>query len=301
MPTLRYHTSIVLCGLFVMIAAAGIMSGCASTGEPYPMLDRARAAYAAAEANPDVKAYAPVALYDAEKALKRAEVATDVEERRHLIYLTERNVEMALMSAERKKAEKEMALLSKERDNLILESQRVEAEISAREAQAAREKALESKTEAERLKGEAEVRAGETQEALARAAQLEKELASLKAVKTDRGMVLTLGDVLFATGKADLSPGAARTIDSLADFLTKYPDRKLRIEGHTDSTGSAALNLDLSERRAEAVKTALLRRGISFDRIDTVGLGQSLPIASNATASGRQQNRRVEIIILEQN
>jgi outer membrane protein OmpA-like peptidoglycan-associated protein len=301
MPTLRYHTSIVLCGLFVMIATAGIISGCASTGEPYPMLDRAQAAYAAAEANPEVKAYAPVALYDAERALKRAEMSTDLEERKHLIYLAERNVEMALVSTEQKKAEKEMALLSKERDNLILESQRVEAEISAREAQAAREKALESKTEAERLKGEAEVRAGETQEAIARAAQLEKELASLKAVKTDRGMVLTLGDVLFATGKADLSPGAARTIDNLAEFLTKYPERKVRIEGHTDSTGSAALNLDLSERRAEAVKTALLRRGISFERIDTMGFGQSLPIASNDTASGRQQNRRVEIIILEQN
>lgn len=301
MPTLRYHTNIVLCGLFVMIAAGGIISGCASTGEPYPMLERARAAYAAAEANPDVKAYAPVALYDAERALKRAEISTDLEERKHLIYLAERNVEMALVSAEEKKAEKEMALLSKERDNLILESQRVEAEISAREAQAAREKALESKTEAERLKGEAEARAGETQEAIARAAELEKELASLKAVKTDRGMVLTLGDVLFATGKADLSPGAARTIDNLAEFLTKYPDRKVRIEGHTDSTGSVALNLDLSERRAEAVKTALLRRGISFDRIDTVGHGQSLPIASNDTASGRQQNRRVEIIILDQN
>ncbi|MBN2034768.1 MAG: OmpA family protein [Deltaproteobacteria bacterium] len=301
MPTLRYHTSIVLCGLFVMIAAAGIISGCASSGEPYPMLDRAKAAYASAAANPDVKAYAPVALYDAEKALKRAEISTDLEERKHLIYLAERNVEMALVSAERKKAEKEMALLSKERDNLILESQRVEAEISAREAQAAREKALESKTEADRLKEEAEARAAKTQEAIARAAQLEKELASLKAVKTDRGMVLTLGDVLFATGKADLSPGASSTIDNLAEFLTKYPDRKVRIEGHTDSTGSAALNLDLSERRAEAVKTALLRRGISFDRIDTVGLGQSLPIASNDTASGRQQNRRVEITILEQN
>jgi outer membrane protein OmpA-like peptidoglycan-associated protein len=301
MPTLRYHTRIVLCGLFLIVAAAGTISGCASTGEPYPMLERAQAAYAAAEANPEVKAYAPVALYNAERALKRAEMSTDLEERKHLIYLAERNVEMALVSTEQRKAEREMALLSKERDNLILESQRVEAQISARETEAARETALESKTEAERLKAEAEVRAREAQEAMARAAQLEKELATLKAVKTDRGMVLTLGDVLFATGKAELSPGAARTIDNLAEFLTKYPERKVRIEGHTDSTGSAALNLDLSERRAEAVKTALLRRGVSFDRIDTVGYGQSLPIASNDTASGRQQNRRVEIIILDQN
>ena len=300
MPTLRCHSSIVLCGVVLIVAAAGTISGCASSGEPYPMLERAQAAYAAAEANPEVKAYAPVALYDAERALKRAEMSTDLEERKHLIYLAERNVEMALVSTEQKKAEKEMALLSEERDNLILESQRVETEISGRETKAARETALEAKTEAERLKAEAEVRARETQEAMARAAQLEKELASLKAVKTDRGMVLTLGDVLFATGKAELSPGAARTIDNLAEFLTKYPERKVRIEGHTDSTGSAALNLDLSERRAEAVKTALLRRGVSFDRIDTVGYGQSLPIASNDTASGRQQNRRVEIIILEE-
>ncbi|MDO9262976.1 MAG: OmpA family protein, partial [Desulfosalsimonadaceae bacterium] len=157
--------------------------------------------------------------------------------------------------------------------------------------------ALSAREEAMRLKSEAETKSLETQEALDRAAMLEAELAKLKAVKTDRGMVLTLGDVLFATGRAELAPGAMQTMNNLAAFLNKYTDRKILIEGHTDSTGSATLNQGLSERRAQSVKIALLGKGVSFDRIDTVGYGMDRPVAGNDTAAGRQQNRRVEIVI----
>ncbi len=300
MPVFHSNFKMVNIWLFLLILMIWALSGCASTGK-FPPLEKAREAYKDASADPDVKANAPVALYEAEKALEKAEMAKNLEEKRHLSYMAEKNAEMATALAAQKKAEKEMADLKREKEAVILESRQAEtdqartaAEISAREAQTAREDAM-------RLKAEAEAKAREAQEALAKAAQLESELANLKAVKTDRGMVLTLGDVLFATGKAELAPGAKQTIDNLAAFLDKYPDRKVMIEGHTDSTGSTELNLDLSERRAQSVKIALLERGISFDRIGTVGYGKERPIASNDTPAGRQQNRRVEIVILNPN
>jgi len=126
---------------------------------------------------------------------------------------------------------------------------------------------------------------------------LEKELADLNAKKTDRGSVITLSDVLFDTNKATLKPGAVPAIDRLTTFLKDAPDRGIQIEGHTDNVGADEYNQDLSQRRAEAVRQALVSRGIASDRISATGKGESLPIASNDSAGGRQQNRRVEIII----
>lgn len=294
-----FHTNFKSVVLFFIpvILIPGLLGGCASK-EKFQPLERARAAYIAADANPEVKANAPVAFYEAGKALERAEQAKDIEEKRHLSYLAEKNAEIAVAIAEQKKAEKEIEVLKWEEERTILEARRMETTVL--ETRAAREDAMKFKTEAERLKFESEAKTREAEEAQARAAQLESELASLKAVKTDRGMVLTLGDVLFASGKAELAAGAKQTIDNLAAFLDKYPDRKVLIEGHTDSTGSTELNLDLSERRAQSVKIALLERGISFDRIDAIGFGEDKPIADNETPVGRQQNRRVEIIILNE-
>jgi outer membrane protein OmpA-like peptidoglycan-associated protein len=109
--------------------------------------------------------------------------------------------------------------------------------------------------------------------------------------------VLTLGDVLFDTGQATLKPGAATTVDRLAQFMRDYPERSVRIEGHTDSAGSDDTNQGLSERRAQAVREALLQRGLEAPRIGAVGYGEARPIADNETAAGRQQNRRVEIVV----
>ena len=135
------------------------------------------------------------------------------------------------------------------------------------------------------------------QQASSKAEAAEEELAALKAKKTDRGLVMTLGDVLFTTGNANLLPGAQRTLDKLAAYLKKNPEKKVSIEGHTDSRGSEDFNMMLSKRRADSVRSALIDRGISSDRITAKGLGERYPIAGNDTAAGRQQNRRVEIII----
>lgn len=130
-----------------------------------------------------------------------------------------------------------------------------------------------------------------------RNAELEQQLRMLQAERTDRGLVMTMGDVLFATGRAELTPGAYERIDRLAQFMQRYPARTVRIEGHTDSTGNADSNLRLSEARAQSVRDALAARGVNPARIVTQGMGEAQPVASNGTDAGRQQNRRVDIVI----
>jgi len=114
---------------------------------------------------------------------------------------------------------------------------------------------------------------------------------------SERGLMYSLGDVLFVYGKADLQPGATEPINEIADFLKEHPKTTTLIEGHTDSTGSAAFNQKLSLQRAEYVKNALLHRGIAKSRMKAVGMGESQPLATNDTAKGRQRNRRVELVI----
>jgi outer membrane protein OmpA-like peptidoglycan-associated protein len=109
--------------------------------------------------------------------------------------------------------------------------------------------------------------------------------------------VLTLGDVLFDTGRAELNPGAARKLDQLAQFLTDHADRRVQIDGFTDSVGSDSYNLELSQERADSVRRALLARGIDSSRIGTQGYGKAFSVASNADSGGRQLNRRVEVVI----
>jgi outer membrane protein OmpA-like peptidoglycan-associated protein len=122
----------------------------------------------------------------------------------------------------------------------------------------------------------------------------------LQAKQTDRGLVLTLGDVLFTTGRADLKPGAAGNLDKLVAFLNKYPDRGVTIQGYTDSVGSEDYNQRLSERRTDSVKSYLAEQGISSMRLSALGKGRRDPVADNDSAAGRQQNRRVEVIISNQ-
>lgn len=184
-----------------------------------------------------------------------------------------------------------------------LEDIRYEANVASRNAQIANEKILTAQAKEEMAKGEQdrqavilEARNREADQARQKSASLEQELQDLKAKKTDRGMVLTLGDVLFDTGKATLKPGAYATIDRLAATLKESDGRKVQIEGHTDSVGSEEYNMELSQRRAQAVQSALLERGVNSDQVSAYGKGKTFPVASNENAAGRQQNRRVELV-----
>jgi outer membrane protein OmpA-like peptidoglycan-associated protein len=132
-------------------------------------------------------------------------------------------------------------------------------------------------------------------------AQQEQTLADLKARQTSQGLVLTLGSLLFQSGKADLAPGAQGPIDELATFLRQNPDREVQIQGYTDNTGRDSTNLNLSRQRADAVRAALVARGISPARISAEGLGDASPVADNSTPEGRQMNRRVEVVVANAN
>ena len=301
-----------------------ILAGCGSSQQEKIAKDRLESAcrtYAQVKANPNVEAYAPFPLIDAGKALQAAEQARDYKSMEHLAYLAERKSQIAATTAEGKMAEREAERLSKEATEILIQKREREADLAKKEAERAKLLALERAGEAEKAKMEAEERTREVEKArqdaearareaeAARAAaekarkesdQLMRELSDLKAKQTERGIVLTIGDVLFATGKADLSPDAIRNVDKLVDFLEKHPNRNVLIEGHTDNVGSDEYNLTLSQDRADSVKEQLVAKGIDPGRISTKGYGKKYPVATNDTPAGRQQNRRVEVIILNE-
>ena len=125
-------------------------------------------------------------------------------------------------------------------------------------------------------------------------------MVSLATSETERGLVMTLGDMLFDAGRADLQPAANRTVLKLVQFLQINPQRRVRIEGYTDNTGDAAENLELSRARAQAVADLLVDLGVDAKRIEVVGYGVDFPVAENASARGRAQNRRVEIVFSDE-
>ena len=166
-----------------------------------------------------------------------------------------------------------------------------------READAARGEAEQARAEANRERERALAAQLEAEQERAANARLRAELGQAQTRVTERGLVLTLGDVLFSVGKADLKPGAARTLDKLVAAMRRDRETSVTIEGHTDSTGKRAFNLTLSQRRANAVRAYLTAKGIPSNRILARGLGPDFPVATNKTESGRQQNRRVEVLV----
>jgi OmpA-OmpF porin, OOP family len=130
-----------------------------------------------------------------------------------------------------------------------------------------------------------------------RVKEIEKELAEFKAQETERGLVLVLGDVQFAPDREILTAETMRKLYPLVTILKEQPKRPIRIEGHTDSSGEKSYNLDLSQRRADAVRDFLIENGIRAERITARGEGEEKAVAPNATAEGRQENRRVEVIV----
>ena len=265
---------------YLLIAGIALALGaCASAPQPNAALETARAQVSAASADPNVAQYDALDLQAARQDLAAAEAANnnrDEPQTDQMSYIAARTARLAQQRAAAKADDARIAQGTVERD-------RIQSQARAREANAA---------VLERNAAVAQANAATVQ-----SAQLQAEVDALKAKQTDRGIVLTLGDVLFDTGRATLNPGAAMKLDRLAAFLNEHPDRRVQIEGFTDSVGGDAYNQDLSERRAEAVKGALTMRGIDPSRIGTEGYGKAYPVASNSDSGGRQLNRRVEVVI----
>ena len=258
------------------LITAAIVSGCSSIPQN-SSLTEAHRNYNSAQANPQVTNMAALELQEASDFLAKADRALNDRESdttvNHLAYMANQQVAIAQETARGKVAELAVTNAGGKRDQILLEARTAEADESKR--QVAFDQVL--------------------------IAQQQKELEELNAKKTERGMVITLDDVLFRTNMAQLEPGGIRTVQKVADFLRQYTQRKVLIEGHTDSTGSDHYNQELSERRANAVRIALLDSGISNDRIAVRGYGKTFPVASNDTAEHRQLNRRVEIILSDDN
>ena len=253
--------------------------------------DAARRELLALQSEPALAALRPSALLDAEAAVRLSEIPTRNQPAgQHAVYVANRKIELARSDAERRIADAELKQLQAQRVSILEETQRRELEIARAQAAAASDAAFDRQ--------QAMITAQEqAASALAVTEELRRQMNELQARVTDRGMVMTLGDLLFETGKADLQPGATERLDKLAGFMFSYVDRTLIVEGHTDSQGSDDNNLQLSARRAELVRAYLVSRGVAGQRITTVGRGSTAPVADNASTGGRQQNRRVDIII----
>lgn len=251
--------------LFVAaLALPALMSACSSVPKTDDRLDAAHAKFNLIQARSNASGIAaPSELKDAQDALARADTA--LEERKDAV-----DINHKVYLAQQRVAIAEQAYNRKQAEQSLttLNEDRDKLRLEARTAEAEKAKAA---------------------------------LKDLQAKMTDRGMVMTLGDVLFDVGKSTLKAGGVRIVAKLGVYLEQNPQRKIAIEGFTDSTGGEDFNQRLSENRAESVKAALVNAGVSPDRISTRGFGESFPVAGNDTAAGRQLNRRVEIVLSDEN
>jgi len=283
--------------LLTLVVALGACSSVRTTS----LLDQTRVDYRAAQNNPSVTRYAPLEMKQAGEAMDQANAASDhsdsAEKIDKLAYLAKQKIALTQEAAKQKSAEAEIATSTKERDQMRLAQRTNEADKAKADSQQANQVAQAALDEAAAAGRRTDDAQRANRDAQARAAQLEAQLADLSAKKTERGIVITLGDVLFAVDVARLNPDGMRTAQKLADVLKQNPTRTVLVEGYTDSTGTATHNQDLSERRAGAVRSALQEMGVAGGRVTVRGYGQSNPVASNDTQQSRQLNRRVEILL----
>jgi outer membrane protein OmpA-like peptidoglycan-associated protein len=256
--------------LIAATVSSVLLAACAAAPQIPAGAAQARSKLTQLQSHQDLATRAPVAIKDAEVAVSAAETPqTDEALGAHQVYIADRKVDTAWALAETHLAEDQRAALGADREGARLDAR-------TREADAAKLAAASS---------------------AALSAELQRQIDELQAKETDRGLVLTLGDVLFESGKAQLKSGAAGNLNTLVMFLNNYPNRTVLIEGYTDSVGSDDYNQGLSSRRAESVQAYLVGQGIDRGRLSASGLGESAPVADNESAMGRQLNRRVEVII----
>jgi outer membrane protein OmpA-like peptidoglycan-associated protein len=263
----------------VAVSAALLgMVGCETAPETSGVLDEARSAVSAAEADPNVAKYAPTELDRARKLLINAEGAAKEKGAKdkntaHYAYLATQMARISQQRAQEQVATARVKAGDAERQKILLAARENEVD--------------EAKTQAHQAQAESQ--------------RLAALLENMQASQTPRGIVLTLDDVLFDTGKAQLKSGAERSIEQIASFLKENPDRRVQVEGFTDSQGADNFNLELSQSRADSVAMAIIRRGVDAQRVRALGYGEGYPVASNDSAGTRQLNRRVEIIVSNEN
>jgi len=315
------HISFGLAGALVALTA------CQTVPPTNPELEEARAAVNTAATDPAVTTAAAPELQRARDALVGAETAwndRDEGETRSRAYIARQRAKIASEVGARYTLEQRLQQTSAERERIRTEARTREAQAAetraaeaSRDASAAREQAQAAQAQAQTQAAQAQAAQAQAQVAQdqvqaerrrsedqqrqldaerERANRMQHDLESLAAKSTARGVVVTLQDVLFDSGKAQLRSGGLRSLERVAGVLKNYPERRLLIEGFTDSQGSESYNLELARRRADTVKQQLQALGIPDQRVETHAYGEAFPVADNETAEGRQQNRRVELL-----
>ncbi len=301
-------------------ALALTLGACQTLPETDPALEAAQSAVERAAANPEAARSAELELQRAQQALARAQALwrqRDPEAARHWAYLAQQRAAIVVATAQQASDEQRLRNASTERERVRLEARTRDAELARLQAQAAQQRASAAQQQATAAqmqassaqqqasaaqrsavdaREQAQKMRDEAAEAAARNAQLERDLQALKGRKTERGMVVTLGDIFFATGSSTLMPGALREVERLAAVMQQHSERRVLIEGFTDNVGSEESNLRLSQRRAEAFAQALRGYGVAPNRIDVQAYGEAYPVSDNSTAAGRQLNRRVNVV-----
>jgi outer membrane protein OmpA-like peptidoglycan-associated protein len=269
------------------LAAAATLGGCNTVPPGNAQLTEAREGYRRALDNPQTRELAGSELALAGDALRKANEASERRDRPedvdHLAYLASRWVGIADESGKQRAAERAVSNADMARDHVRLAARTEEAETAQRTANAATLQSQESQRQAAQSQS--------------RTQELEAQLKAMNAKPTNRGMVVTFGDVFFDTNQVKLKASGLQDVDKLASFLKNFPLRKAMVEGFTDSVGSEGHNQALSERRAGAVRQALVGRGVDAARLSIRGYGEAFAVAENDSAGGRQLNRRVEIVL----
>jgi outer membrane protein OmpA-like peptidoglycan-associated protein len=281
------HTKQSLVAVAMAAALLGL-AACETAPDSSAQLEQARTAVSQAEADPNITKYAPTELERARKLLINAESAAKEKgasdtTAAHYAYLTTQMARIAGQRAQEQAAMTRIKAGEVERQQILLSARESEANQAVAQAQAAQADAQNAKANAQSAQAESQ--------------RLAAQLENMQASQSPRGLVLTLDDVLFDTGKAQLKPGAQRSIDQIAAFLNENPERRVQVEGFTDSQGPNEYNLELSQSRADAVAMAIIQRGIDAQRVRALGYGEKFPVASNANDGSRQLNRRVEVIV----
>jgi len=269
MKSIKFNRTLLTRALLLSLSLV-LLTGCASTQTSSDGAIQARNDLTTLQQDTNLGNRARNEMAEAEQAVQLAEEpVSEPELNEHRVYLANQKIEIARAKATANYSEEQRKRLAEERNEQRLQQRTAEADRARSEANRSRSSE----------------------------AELQRQLAALQAESTDRGIVLTLGDVLFASGSAELQAGADANLKRLTKFLEEHPERKVKIEGHTDSTGNPASNQELSKNRADSVRSYLTEQGIAANRLTTSGLGQDRPIADNGSSLGRQQNRRVEVII----